>query len=73
MFNCIFLLGSVTQVMKAKHLLNTYSLPVYATKVSTEKRGCIHGIEFACNYKKNIANILQKNGIKFEEFNRDIS
>ena len=73
MFNCIFTLGSVTQVMKAKHLLSAYSLPVFATKVSTEKQGCVHGIEFAYTYKNNIANILQKNGIKFEELHRDIS
>ena len=70
MSKCIFTTGSITQAIKAKQLLATYSLPVNSIKVSSSNRlnGCMHGIEFNCENMKNISNILTKHGIRHEEY-----
>lgn len=70
MANCIYITGSVTQSLKAKRILAEHSIPVSTTKLSSErdKRGCIHGIEFNCFHRNNIAHILAASGISFEEY-----
>ncbi len=68
MSKCIFIIGSVTNAMKAKKILAEYSLSSNTVKLgSVGNMGCVHGIEFGFENKINAARILSKHGIKFEE------
>ncbi len=74
MANCIYITGSITQALKAKKLLAEHSIAVNTTKTSFEKgkTGCVHGIEFNCNYSANIKRILLGAAIPFEEISSDL-
>ncbi len=70
MANCTFTTGSATHTMKAKRILEKYSIPVNTTKVSSvrDRKGCMHGIIFPCSQKSNVARILSANGVPYEEY-----
>lgn len=74
MATCIYITGSITQALKAKKLLADNSIAVNTTKITSEKskKGCVHGIEFNCNYKANIKRILHGASIPFEEISDDL-
>ena len=75
MANCIYITGSITQALKAKKILAEHSIAVNTTKTTLEKgkSGCVHGIEFNCNYRANIKRILQGAAIPFEDTSDDLS
>lgn len=70
MSTCIYTIGSVTQVMKARKILADHSIAVNAIKLtnSNNNNGCIHGIEFSCPYATNIKRILSDYGIRAGEY-----
>ena len=69
MATCIYITGSITQALKAKKILTEHSILVNTTKISSEKskKGCVHGIEFNCNYATNVRKILLGAAIPFED------
>ncbi len=74
MANCILITGSVTQALKAKHILAEHSISVITTKITakTAKKGCVHGIEFNCQNRANIEKILKNAGLSFEVVSSDL-
>ena len=70
MSTCIFTIGSITQAMKSRRILAEHSIAVNTIKLSnsTDKKGCVHGIEFGCPYASNIKRILSEHGVQFGEY-----
>lgn len=61
---CFLATGSVTYAQKAQRALAGAAIPSSVTKADTPaKRGCVHGIAFACNQKENVLRILRSAGL----------
>lgn len=68
MSNCIFKIGSATQVHKVKRILAEQKILVKIIKIAHDTSGCTHGIEFNCKDKLTITHILLRYNINFEEY-----
>lgn len=68
MSDCRFIIGSVTQAMKAKRLLSMHSIAADVVKFGNTNKnaGCVYGIHFSSTQKRNVINLLQKESIRFE-------
>ena len=74
MKNCIYIIDSATNAIKAKRVLSEHSIFASTVKITSEKKGgCSHGIEFDCRYLTNINHILTTSKIRFEEYHGDLS
>ena len=75
MSDCRFIIGSVTQAMKAKRILSAHSIATEVAKFGNTQNntGCTYGIYFRCEHQRNVTSLLQKDNIPFEEMKNDIS
>lgn len=75
MSECRFILGSVTQAMKAKRILSMHSIAAEVVKLgnSPKSDGCVYAIQFFRAHKQNVVNLLQKENIHFIFSENDLS
>ena len=60
---CFAEMGSVTQAIKAKNILDRTAIPCdIAKKESNSKKGCVYIVRFSCSQANNVRTIL--NGAK---------
>jgi hypothetical protein len=61
---CTAELGSMTQAMRAQSVLGGAAIPSTVMKMkSTSHRGCVYGISFSRNQRKNVQTVLESAGI----------
>ena len=65
MNSCTAALSSLTYCMKAQRLLLSQGIKSVIVKLdpAMTRRGCAYGIEFSCQYKRDVRSILSREGI----------
>ena len=67
---CIAVIGSMTQAMRAQKILANAAIRAEIIKAdaSLTKRGCAYALEYACVQDQNVKTILTKAGIRVKSY-----
>lgn len=69
MTRCLMTLRSTTYAMRAQTILRDHGIEARTLKLDGEyaKKGCTHGIRFACQNRALAERLLRENGIPYSE------
>ena len=69
-YDCIAVIGSMTQAMRAQKVLANAAIRVDIIKAdsSLTKRGCAYAISYSCLQDGNVRNILKASGIRVRSY-----
>lgn len=64
--DCVAVIGSMTQAMKAQRALANAAIFAGVEKVdsSMTRRGCAYAVSYACNQEANVREVLRNAGIR---------
>ena len=67
---CVCVIGSMTQAMRAQSVLATAAIRAEVVKADSAQtgRGCAYGVSFSCSQENNVKIILQGAGIRPRSF-----
>ena len=68
--DCIAVIGSMTQAMKAQAALAEASIRASVTKISSTKSqtGCVYGLDFPCRQADNVRQVLEDAKIPVRQY-----
>jgi len=64
--NCLVVIGSLTQTMKAQGALSNAAIFSRVEKAdsSTARRGCAYALSYPCSQEANVRAVLRNSGIR---------
>ena len=64
--DCVAVIGSMTQAMKAQRALANAAIFARVEKVdsSMTRRGCAYAVSYSCNQEANVREVLRNAGIR---------
>ena len=67
---CVAVIGSMSQAMRAQSVLATAAIPSDVTKLeaSSLHRGCVFGVRYSCAQENNVRAILASSRISVKEW-----
>ena len=68
--DCIAVIGSMTQAMRAQKILANAAIRAEIVKAdaSLTKRGCAYALEYACSQAQNVKMILTNAGVRVRSY-----
>ena len=63
---CVAVIGSMTQAMRAQKALAMAAIRSEVIKADSSKtgRGCAYGVSYSCLQEQNVNNVLKNSGIR---------
>ena len=67
---CVAVIGSMTQAMRAQNVLAAAAIRTEVIKADSSKtgRGCAYGVSYSCLQDGNVRGVLQNAGIRPRSF-----
>lgn len=67
---CMAILGSMTQAMRAQRVLANAAIVsrVFKVDASQSRRGCAFGVEYSCLQQGNVQTVLENAGVRVRSY-----
>ena len=67
---CVAVIGSMTQAMRAQNVLASAAIRAEVIKADSSKtgRGCAYAVSYSCMQDGNVRSVLNRSGIRVRSF-----